>query len=243
MNCFSIHKCKKIGINRINLIKKLIKRDAIRQLADGIPFFLTFVTMTFKLDTLKKYTVGIAGCGGLGSNCAVALARVGIGKLIIADFDIIEESNLNRQYFFRNQVGKKKAFALKDNIYRINPEIQVQAFDQKLGPKEIINLYHDCDVLVEGFDLKEMKEMIIETVLTEWPDKPLVVASGLAGWGDNNSLKTRKVDNLYFCGDETTETSKFIPPLAPRVGIVANMQANLVLEILLGKMDSESNEI
>jgi sulfur carrier protein ThiS adenylyltransferase len=194
--------------------------------------------MAFDLNSLKGYSVGIAGCGGLGSNCAVALARVGIGTLIIADFDVIEESNLNRQYYFRDQIGQKKAFALNANINRINPDVKVLSIQKKLESSDIIKLFHDCDVIVEAFDKKEMKQMIIETVLSELPDKPLVVASGLAGWGDNNSLRTRKIDNLYICGDEVTETSEDLPPLGPRVGIVANMQANVVLEIVLGKMNT-----
>jgi len=184
-------------------------------------------------ETLKNKTVGIAGCGGLGSNCAVALARVGVGKLIIADFDIIEKSNLNRQYFFYKQIGSKKVYSLKDNIQLINPNIKVEAYDVKLDSSNIIEIYSDCDVVVEAFDKAEMKHMIIETVSDNLPQTPLVVGLGVAGWGDNNSIHTRQIDNLFICGDEKKETTEDLPPLAPRVGIVANMQANIVLEILL----------
>ena len=110
---------------------------------------------------LKKYTVGIAGAGGLGSNCAVALARVGIGKLIISDFDIVNETNLNRQYFFRDQLGQKKVDALKENIQRINPEVEIICHDIKLNEKNIVDIYKDCDVIVEAFDLAAMKKMLI----------------------------------------------------------------------------------
>jgi sulfur carrier protein ThiS adenylyltransferase len=184
---------------------------------------------------LKNKTVGIAGCGGLGSNCAVALARVGVGKLIIVDFDIIEESNLNRQYFFFNQIGKKKSFTLKENIERINPNIEVIAFDKKLDHKSVVEIYKNCDVIVEAFDKAEMKQMIIETVFSEMPGKPIVSGLGVAGYGKNNLIKTEKIDDLYICGDRQKETSDDLPPLAPRVGIVANMQANQVLEILLNE--------
>jgi sulfur carrier protein ThiS adenylyltransferase len=182
---------------------------------------------------LKQKTVGIAGCGGLGSNCAVALARVGIGKLIIADFDVIVESNLNRQYFFYDQIGQKKAFALKENINRINPFVEVEAWDLKLTPDLILKLFNNCDVIVEAFDVDEMKEMIIETILAGMPEKYIVSGVGLAGWGKNNSLTTRQFDKLFLCGDMDTPVSDDFPPLAPRVGIVANMEANQVLEILL----------
>jgi len=185
------------------------------------------------VNVLKNKTVGIAGCGGLGSNCAVALARVGVGKLIIADFDVIEESNLNRQYYFFNQIGKKKASSLKHNINLINPKIKVEAYNKKLDANSIVEVFANCDVLVEAFDKAEMKKMIIETVVTELPNMPLVIGLGMAGWGNNNLIRSRSVDNLYICGDEENEVSIDFPPLAPRVGIVANMQANVVLELLL----------
>jgi sulfur carrier protein ThiS adenylyltransferase len=184
---------------------------------------------------LKNKTLGIAGCGGLGSNAAVALARVGIGKLIIADFDKIEESNLNRQYFFFNQIGQYKAAALKENILRINPAVNVEEHIVTLTPARIKNLFIDCDIIIEAFDKAEMKEMIAETVLTEFPLKPLICGVGLAGWGGNDLIKVEIHDNLYIVGDHVSETSENDPPIAPRVGIVANMMANVVLEILLGK--------
>ncbi|MGC9373670.1 MAG: sulfur carrier protein ThiS adenylyltransferase ThiF [Bacteroidales bacterium] len=193
--------------------------------------------MTFEeiKSILKNHTVGIAGAGGLGSNCAVALSRVGIGKLIIADFDVVNETNLNRQYFFKDQLGEKKVRALKNNIQRINPEIEIIIHDLKLNENNLVNIYKDCDIIVEAFDVAEMKQMIIETCMSKLPDKPLIIGSGIAGWGKSNEIRIRQSENLYICGDEMAETSTENPPLAPRVGIVANMQANTVLEILLNK--------
>lgn len=185
---------------------------------------------------LSAYRVGIAGAGGLGSNCAVALARCGVGTIVICDFDLVEEPNLNRQYYFLSQCGMKKTEALRQNILAVNPEINVIAHDVVLNRQNIPSLFSGCDVIVEAFDRAEMKEMIIDAVQTSLPGIPLIVGSGLAGWGNNNSIRSRKVDDtLYICGDETTETSEDLPPLAPRVGIVAAMQANCVLEILLNK--------
>jgi len=193
--------------------------------------------MTFEeiKSELKNYTIGIAGAGGLGSNCAVALARVGIRKLIICDFDVVSESNLNRQYFFRDQIGEKKVIALKENIQRIDPEVDIITEDIKLNENNIVDIYKDCDIIVEAFDLAEMKQMLIETCLTKLPEKPIVLGLGMAGFGNSNSIQFRQSENLYICGDEKSEIADNNPPLAPRVGIVANMQANTVLEILLGK--------
>jgi sulfur carrier protein ThiS adenylyltransferase len=181
---------------------------------------------------LKKFRVGIAGAGGLGSNCAVALARTGIGTLVIADFDKVEPSNLTRQYYFLNQIGMMKAEALKENILRIRPEIQVVIHKIKLNKGNIPAIFAGCDAIIEAFDRSDMKEMIIEAVQSELPGVPLIVGSGMAGWGKNDILKFRQIDEtLYVCGDEVSEASDELPPLAPRVGIVASMQANTVVDI------------
>jgi sulfur carrier protein ThiS adenylyltransferase len=181
-------------------------------------------------------SVGIAGLGGLGSNCAVALARVGVGRLVIADFDAVERSNLNRQYYFADQVGMQKTDALKENIRRIDASISVESFDVALDQVNIPLIFEGCDVIVEAFDKAEMKQMIIETVLGTMPHMPIVCGIGVAGWGESRSIQIRQKGLLFICGDGETEASEEHPPLAPRVGIVSNMQANEVLEILLGKM-------
>ena len=185
---------------------------------------------------LSKFSVGIAGAGGLGSNCAVSLARSGVGTLVIADFDIVEEANLNRQYYFTDQIGMNKTIALKENIARINTLTIVSVHHEKLDRENITQIFSGCDVIVEAFDSSSMKEMLIETIQVEMPGIPVVVGSGMAGWGKTNDLRYRKIDDtLYVCGDESTEVSDNLPPVAPRVAIVANMQANVVIELLMNK--------
>lgn len=186
---------------------------------------------------LNNCTVGIAGCGGLGSTCAVNLARAGVGKLIIADFDIVTKENLERQYYFFDQVGMLKVKALKDNIQRIDPFITVNAFNKRLCSIDIIELFNECDVIVEAFDNAEMKLMIIETAMLQLPDIPLVSGNGLAGWGKTDLLRVHRSNNLIVCGDEISEISETTPLTAPRVGIVSNMEANEVLELLMVKFE------
>ncbi len=188
-------------------------------------------------SAIQGSTVGIAGAGGLGSNCAVALARVGIGSLVIADFDHVSEDNLNRQYYFRDQVGMKKTEALRQTLQRIDPGVRVVMHDVKLTPGNIPIIYGDCDVIVEAFDLADQKQMLIETVTAELPGIPLVAGLGVAGVGMNEKIHFRKAGNIYICGDEESEISEDLPPLAPRVGMVSNMQANVVLQILLSQMN------
>lgn len=184
-------------------------------------------------NQLQDKTIAIAGCGGLGSNCAIALARTGIGKLVVVDFDKVEESNLNRQYFFRDQIGDYKADALRENIRRIDSYVEVETHVIKLIPMSVKTLFSDCDIIVEAFDADLEKKMIIETVLEDMPDKYIISGQGLAGYGDNDSIRTQQHDKLFIVGDGANRVSAQQPPLAPRVGMVANMQANLVLEILL----------
>ena len=183
---------------------------------------------------LSQKVVGIAGAGGLGSNCAVSLLRSGVGKLIIADYDVVSEPNLNRQFYFRDQLGQKKVFALRDNLARIEPEDCVQVYDTRITEENIGLIYSTCDIVVEAFDEASQKEMFINYMLTNFPEIPLVAGSGMAGWGRIELLKIVQSDNLYICGDEESEASEENPPLAPRVNIVSNMQADKVLELLLG---------
>ena len=186
---------------------------------------------------LGKFRVGIAGAGGLGSNCAIALARCGIGSLVIADSDIVETQNLNRQYYFADQTGMLKTEALKENISRINTSVKVLIHNLKLNESNIPSVFEGCDVIVEAFDSNDMKKVLVETVQLQMPGIPVIIGSGLAGWGNNDTIRYRKIDDtLYVCGDESTTVSDELPPLAPRVGIVANMQANTVIEILMNKL-------
>ena len=188
-------------------------------------------------DHLARFRVGIAGAGGLGSNCAVSLARSGIGTIVISDFDVVEPANLNRQYYFVSQLGMLKTTALKETIARINPDTIVIAHTEKLNRENIPEIFSGCDIIVEAFDTDQMKEMLAETIQVRMPGTPVILGSGLAGWGNNESIKCRRIDDtLYVCGDETTDTTPDNPALAPRVGIVANMQANTVIDILMNKV-------
>ncbi len=175
---------------------------------------------------LSQFTVGIGGAGGLGSNCAVALARSNIGTLIIADFDTVSEANLDRQYFFLHQVGKHKVTALKDTISAINPHVTVKPFVETVTKESIPRLFASCDILIEAFDAAETKLMFLETCMQLFPEKPLITATGLAGFGNSSGMKVRTSGNLIIIGDETAEVTPNNPPLAPRVGIAAAMQAN-----------------
>ena len=185
---------------------------------------------------IKKSVVGIAGLGGLGSVVAIALARVGVGRLILADFDVVEPSNLNRQQYFFHQIGMPKVEALRENLSKINPCVNIQIHHEKLDRDNVERIFKETDVVVEAFDRADQKAMLITAVSEKMPQKYIVAASGVAGYGDNNEIKTvRFSSRLFIVGDQKTAARPGVGLMAPRVGIAAHHQANTVLRILLGE--------
>lgn len=188
---------------------------------------------------LKKAKVGIAGLGGLGSNIAFCLARAGVGFLHLVDFDIVEPSNLNRQQYRVCHLGMKKADALKQEIAEINPFVTVTAKVQKVTPENAVLLFENDDIVCEAFDDPAAKAMLVNKLLAECPSKPLIAASGMAGYSSGNAIKTKRFsDYFYLCGDQESEFTSKIGIMSPRVTICAGHQANMVLRLILG----ETNE-
>ena len=190
-------------------------------------------------EPLKKAVVGIAGLGGLGSSCAVALCRMGIGKLIIADFDVVEPSNLNRQQYFIDQIGMYKTEATRENLRRINPYVEVETHCLKLDESNIPLVFHGASIVVEAFDRADMKAMIIRKVSSAMPDVFVVAASGVAGHGDGNEIRVIELTRrLFVIGDGKSEARPGMGLMAPRVGVAAHQQANTVVRIILGELPS-----
>jgi len=174
--------------------------------------------------------------GGLGSAFAIALARIGIGRLILADFDVVEPSNLNRQQYFIDQLGLAKVDALRANLERINPYVEVETHNVRLDPGNIPDLFNSVAVMVEAFDRADQKAMLVESFSKACPDTPLVVATGLAGHRSSNTIVTRKMGRtLVVVGDLVTAAAPGTGLMAPRVGVAAHHQANAVLRLLLGE--------
>lgn len=186
---------------------------------------------------MKNAVVGIAGLGGLGSNVAVALTRLGAGKLIIADFDVVEQGNLTRQHYFIDQIGRAKVDATVQNISRINPNTEVETHRVRLTPQNITQIFAGADVVAECFDLADQKQMLVETVLTRMRRVVIVSVSGLAGYGNSNAIKTRRISKrLILVGDGTSVAKPGTRLTASRVGIAAYHQANAIAEVIINEM-------
>jgi sulfur carrier protein ThiS adenylyltransferase len=185
-------------------------------------------------ERVKRATVGIAGLGGLGSAVSIALARMGIGALILVDFDVVEPSNLNRQQYFIDQIGMPKTQALSKILASINPFIKIVIHKIELNRKNVPKVFNTANVVVECFDRADEKVMILESVAESLPKAYVVGASGLAGYGDSNSIKTWRLGKrVFIVGDMIKAAGPGLGLMAPRVGIAAHHQANLVVSLLL----------
>ena len=189
-------------------------------------------------ERFSSATVAICGLGGLGSNIAIALARAGIGKLLLIDFDRVDITNLHRQQYKANQIGCYKADALAENLSEIAPYTEIQAVTAKITEENFTDLLKDVDIVCEAFDKAESKAMLVNGVLEQLPDCYLVAASGMAGMGTPNTIRTRKITKrFYLCGDEESDVADTIGLVAPRVMLCAAHQAHTVLRILAGEYE------
>ena len=189
-------------------------------------------------NRFSSATVAVCGLGGLGSNIAIVLARAGIGKLILIDFDCVDITNLHRQQYKANQIGLYKADALAENLSEIAPYTEITAVTAKITEENFTELLKEADVVCEAFDNAEAKAMLVNGVLEQLPDCYLVAASGMAGMDTPNTIRTRKImKRFYLCGDETNDVADTIGLVAPRVMLCAAHQAHTVLRILAGEYE------
>ncbi len=190
----------------------------------------------------KKFsasTVAVCGLGGLGSNIALSLARAGIGRLILIDFDRVDISNLHRQQYKASQTGRFKTEALCENLNEIAPYIEFQTHTVRITESNIEKLLKDADIICEAVDNAEVKAMLTNTVLEKMPDKYLVAASGMAGLGSANNIKTRRITKrFYLCGDEVSDIKDGIGLVSSRVMLCAAHQAHTVLRILANESEA-----
>ncbi len=182
---------------------------------------------------IEAARVGVAGAGGLGSNCLAHLVRCGVRRFVIADFDTVSESNLNRQFFFADQLGMPKVEAVAANLRRINPALELELHPERVTAENAVRRFGSCDVTVEAFDDPDAETMLIRALLPL--GGPVVGASGIAGWGRSNAMRVQRIGKqLYMAGDRATGISEETPPYSPRVGIAAAQQANTVMALILG---------
>ena len=190
-------------------------------------------------EKFSKAVVAVCGLGGLGSNIAICLARAGVGKLILIDFDQVDITNLHRQQYKAEQVGRYKAEALYENLKEIAPYVELEAYAVRMDGENTPGLLKEANIVCEAFDNAECKAMLVNLVSEEMPEKYLVAASGMAGLGSANSIRTRRVTKrFYLCGDGVSDVSDSTCLLPSRVMLCAAHQANAVLRILAEEFEA-----
>lgn len=182
--------------------------------------------------------VAVCGLGGLGSNVAIALARAGVGQLHLIDFDRVDLTNLNRQQYTVDQLGQYKTEALAETLGRIAPYCTLRMDTAKVTEDNLPALLAGDDIICEAFDVPEAKAMLVSGVLEHFPEKYLVAASGMAGLGSANAIRTRRAfGRLYLCGDEASDVSDGLGLVSARVAVCAAHQANMILRLLAGETE------
>lgn len=186
---------------------------------------------------LENSSAAVCGLGGLGSNIAIDLARGGVGKLILIDFDVVDISNLHRQQYKAAQVGMLKTEAMAENIREIMPYTQIVTYNVKLTEENICKYVADADVVCEAFDEADSKAMLINTVCEKLPEKYIISSSGMAGFGDGNDIKTRRItERFYLCGDGKSDVESEKTLVSARVSLCAAHEALAALKLLAGKI-------
>lgn len=197
-----------------------------------------------EVEKLSESRVAVAGLGGLGSNTAVFLARAGIGHLHLIDFDKVDITNLNRQHYFISHLGRYKTEALKEQLLQINPWLDIETSCEEVREENVQRLFQNADIICEAFDCPENKAMLVNGCLELFPEKILVCASGMAGWGRSNDIITRQVGrNFYLCGDDTSGIENGEGLIAPRVALCAAHEANLIIELILKNCTKQRKEV
>ncbi len=187
-------------------------------------------------EKLSAARAAVAGLGGLGSHIAFFLARIGVGHLHLIDFDRVDLSNLNRQQYRLCHLGMYKTEALRQELLELNPYLQITADCVKVDEENLRQLFAEDEIICEAFDRAEQKALLVNGILEHFPEKKLIAASGMAGSGDSNRIRTRKIaGNFYLCGDGESESLPGMGLMAPRVALCAAHQANAAVSLILGK--------
>ncbi len=189
-------------------------------------------------EKFSKATVAICGLGGLGSNIAICLARAGVGKLILIDYDKVDVTNLHRQQYKANQVGMLKTYAMMENLMEINPYLQAEAYSVILNENNLQDILKEADIVCEAFDDARYKAMLVNEVLEKFGEKYILSSSGMAGFGSANLITTKKLSGrFYLCGDGVSNVEDGIGLVASRVMVCAAQEAHMVLRILMGECE------
>lgn len=186
-------------------------------------------------ERLGRVRVAVLGCGGLGSNVAMMLVRAGVRRLVLVDHDLVEASNLDRQLFFLDQVGRRKTEALADTLRRIEPGLDLAIETVRMRHGNVAALCAGCDAVAEAVDSAEGKVMVLDALAEGLPGVPVVTVSGLAGCATASAIATERLsDDVWVVGDLASDVRDGLPLVSSRVMVAAAHQAHAIVRLALG---------
>ncbi len=191
-------------------------------------------------------TILIIGMGGLGSPAAMYLGAAGIGHLIISDFDVVEESNLQRQIIHQTKnVGDLKAHSARQTLLDINPDCQVEMIDRVLDDTELEQVICKSDIVLDCSDNFPTRFAVNRFCVQT--QTPLVSAAAIRLEGQILSYIPGAANPCYQClysGEyENAQTCEMEGVLGPVVGVMGTLQALQALLILTGHHDEISGKL
>ena len=195
---------------------------------------------------LLDSTALIIGMGGLGSPAAMYLAAAGIGRLIVSDFDQVEDSNLQRQIIHRTQdIGELKAFSAKRTISELNPDCVVEALDWQLDDEELESYIQQADIVLDCTDNFPTRFAINRACVKQMT--PLVSGAAIRMEGQITSYIPGSGGPCYQClykpDFESTETCAMEGVLSPVVGVIGTMQALQAILVLIGEEENVNGKL
>jgi molybdopterin-synthase adenylyltransferase len=184
-------------------------------------------------EKLRKARVFVAGTGGLGSPISTYLAVAGVGKIIIADFDIVDPSNLNRQFLHHEKdIGREKVKSAEEKLLSLNPEIEVETIKEKITDENAGSVVPPCDLIIDALDNFDTRHVLNKLAVER---KIPLIHGAVSGYrGQATTVIPGKTPCLY-CIFPSSFKKEIFPVLGTTPGVIGTIQANEAINYITGQ--------
>lgn len=184
-------------------------------------------------EKLKKAKVLVAGAGGLGSPVSTYLAIAGVGTIILADFDSVDPSNLNRQFLHHEKdIGRLKIESAKEKLLSMNPDIEVETIAEMLTESNLETLVPECDIIVDALDNLETRHILNRLAIKR---KIPLIHGAVTGYDGQVTTIVPGKTPCFYCIFPRISKKEVFPILGTTPGIIGSIQANEAIKFLTGQ--------
>ncbi|MDQ1275694.1 MAG: molybdopterin-synthase adenylyltransferase [Euryarchaeota archaeon] len=184
-------------------------------------------------EKLKNAKIFVAGAGGLGSPVSTYLAVAGIGKIIIADFDSVDLSNLNRQFLHHEKdIGRAKIESAEEKLLSLNPEIKVEIIREKITDENAGSIVPPCDLIIDALDNFDTRHVLNRLAVER--NIPLIHGAVSGYRGQATTIIPGKTPCLC-CIFPSSFKKEVFPVLGTTPGVIGSIQANEAIKYLTGQ--------